>query len=343
MELSKRIKLLGKLGEFLSSDDHTIHKMIRQANLENPWFTEKEILFSLEEAVRSMLDENDLFAWLGKYKGIELSGGKSVGLVLAGNIPMVGLHDVLCVFLTGNHAKIKYSEKDKVLIPFLINKLIEFDKETALYFEEVERLSNINAVIATGSDTSGIYFEKYFGKYPNIIRKHRNSVAVLFGDESDDQLIALGEDVFRYFGLGCRNVSKIYAPTGYDWTRLLKVWERFDDRMEHAKYKHNFDFNYALYLMNEKEFLHNSSIILCPDEQLSSRIGTIHTAFYNTVGDLKTELSNLIDRIQCIVSSKVIRGLDCINPGQAQCPMLGDYADNIDTIEFLLNLRYEEI
>lgn len=338
MKLEDRIALLDKLGGSINLNSNEINECITKANSTNQWFTGEEIRFSLAQAKKTLFNKTHLNNWLSKYSFNNISP-KVVGLVLAGNIPMVGLHDVICVFLAGHRALVKLSDKDNVLIPFLLDKMKSLDAECENYFEITARLNLVDAIIATGSDTSSMYFEKYFGKYPNIIRKHRNSVAILTGNETEDELLALGEDVFRYFGLGCRNVSMIYAPVGYDWKSLLRLWEKFNNRMEHHKYKNNFDFNYALYLMNNKNFLHNGSIILCDDDRLSSRIGTIHTAYYKSQEDLKTILEKNIDTIQCIVGQAPFNDFKHIPFGMAQCPHAGEYADNIDTIEFLLELK----
>lgn len=337
MKLEERIALLDHFGNYIAQEPTELNDIMVKANQANPWFLKEEMRFALKQSMNQLFNKTSLNSWLSKYN-INTNEKKNIGLVLAGNIPMVGLHDVICVFLVGFHSQIKFSEKDNVLIPFIIDKLKEFDPRASDYFTTVDRLSSMDAIIATGSDTSGLYFDKYFGKYPHIIRKHRNSVAILSGEESDTELLALGEDVFRYFGLGCRNVSKIFAPVGYDWSILLAVWEQFHDRMEHQKYKHNFDFNYALYVMNKKAFLHNDSIILCPDEGISSRIGTLRTAHYHQISELVQELNSSRDRIQCLVGNIDIPGFELIAFGQAQCPAPRDYADHIDTIEFLLKL-----
>jgi hypothetical protein len=257
---------------------------------------------------------------------------------MAGNIPLVGFHDWLAVIMTGHTAVIKLSEKDNALFPFLLERLKTIDERTTDWTIQVERLQDFDAVIATGSNNTARYFETYFAKYPHIIRKNRNSVAILTGAESDEDLKRLGIDIFRYFGLGCRNVSKLYIPKNYDLPHLLKVLDIYSDIQNHNKYRNNLDYNRALLLLNQMPHLTNDCIIFQENEALISRIGVIHYEYYDDTETLKEKLSKEKENIQCIVSALPIPPFKTILFGETQSPSLFDYPDEVDCIDFLQNL-----
>jgi hypothetical protein len=305
----------------------------------NKWFTIENSHAAFDALADSFLQEDLLRQWLSAYQIPEVNENpKRVAIVMAGNIPMVGFHDLLCVYLSGHIALLKLSEKDNVLMPFVIALLKEIDPATEAYFEVVERMVNFDAVIATGSDNSSRYFEAYFGKYPHIIRRNRNSVAVLSGQESADELIALGKDVFQYFGLGCRNVAKIYVPEGYDFDPLLTALHEYRELQHHDKYKNNFDYNYTLLILNQIPHRANGCILLTEDKAIASRIASLHYEYYNNTATLEKELSALSDKIQCIVGQEGLMVFPTLPFGQAQCPGLGDYADGVDTMGFLVSM-----
>ena len=255
---------------------------------------------------------------------------------MAGNIPLVGFHDLLCVLITGNKALVKLSSNDQKLIPLLIDFLIDIEpslKDKVIFTKE--KLDHYDAVIATGSNNTARYFEYYFGKKPNIIRKNRNSVAVLSGKESQEELTALGEDIFRYFGLGCRSVSKIYLPKEYNIDTFFKAMFPYNSIINHHKYANNYDYNKAVYLMSEFKILDNGFLILKEEESFGSPIASLFYEYYEDVSTLKEKLKDNKENLQCIVSSGFVE--DEISFGNTQKPMLNDYADGIDTIAFLLN------
>jgi hypothetical protein len=256
---------------------------------------------------------------------------------MAGNIPLVGFHDFLCVLLSGNKVLAKLSSNDKVLLPFLSDYLIKEEPLLAKRIEFTEgKLENFDAVIATGSNNTGRYFEHYFGKRPNIIRKNRSSVAILTGNESQDELEALGEDIFRYYGLGCRNVAKLFVPTGYDFDAFYKAMFTFQDVIHHHKYANNYDYNKAVYLMSDFKILDNGFLVLKEDEGFSSPIAALFYSQYDSQEKLREQLLMQEEQIQCIVSAETQS--NDIAFGETQNPQLGDYADGVDTMEFLLQL-----
>ena len=316
--------------------DNELKAIIEQAGHHNGWFTEDNILFSLGQW-GGLLTEGNLKDWLSNY---DLKGSpdpKTVGIVMAGNIPLVGFHDFLCVLLSGNKALAKLSSNDKLLLPFLSKYLIRQEPSLADRIEFVDgRLENFDAVIATGSNNTSRYFEHYFGKKPNIIRKNRNSVAVLSGNETEDELRALGEDIFRYYGLGYRNVSKIYVPKDYNFEKLFNALFHYKDIIHQHKYANNYDYNKAVYLMSEFKILDNGFLVLKEDNGLSSPISALFYSFYEDETSLKKELEELDEQIQCVVSNGIVENQ--VNFGQTQRPGLNDYADGIDTMEFLLKL-----
>ncbi|PHN06467.1 acyl-CoA reductase [Flavilitoribacter nigricans] len=338
MNLNERLDALVKLGESLRGEDEYREAVIHRTAFNNPWFTKENQRLALEAISTKMLDKEKLDQWLDRYEMHEPENIRSVGMVLAGNIPLVGFHDVLCVFVAGHHAVIKLSDKDPYLLPFLLKRLNEIDERTAAYFRIVEQLKDFDAVIATGSNNSARYFESYFGKYPNIIRKNRNAVAVLNGAEDHDELMALGKDVFRYFGLGCRNVAKLYVPEGYDFDPLLTAFHEYRDIITHSKYKNNFDYNYALFMLNKVPYRANGCIILTENPNLQSHIAGLHYEYYDSEQELVTDLKSREEEIQCVVSKMDLEEVEQFPFGKAQEPELWDYADGVDTMKFLLDL-----
>lgn len=316
--------------------DQNLKEIVARAGHHNGWFTEDSVLFSLRQW-GELLSEQNIKDWLGNYSFQTKSEPKTVGIVMAGNIPLVGFHDFLSVLLSGNKVLVKLSSNDKVLLPYLSNFLIEEEPSLADKIEFVDgKLENFDAVIATGSNNTGRYFEYYFGKKPNIIRKNRNSVAVLTGRESEEELKALGDDIFRYYGLGCRNVSKIYVPKEYDFDGLFNTLFHYKDIINQHKYANNYDYNKAVYLMSEFKILDNGFLILKEDDSLTSPISALFYSYYDDESTLRKKLQEMEEQIQCVVSRDA-KGND-VNFGDTQKPSLNDYADGIDTMEFLLKL-----
>lgn len=263
---------------------------------------------------------------------------KRIGLVLAGNIPLVGWHDVLCTFVAGHKSVIKYSSKDNVSIPALIDRLIAIHPESASYFESVESLKDIDAVIATGGDTAATHFKHYFAKYPHIIRKNRNSVAVLSGEENTQDLMLVISDIMGYFGLGCRSVSKIYLPHGWPLDLLFEASLKHADNIHHSKYKNNYDYNHAMYLLSQQDFVTNDFLIMIEDQALASRIACLHYQRYGDLQEVISDLQRHEDELQCVSSKIKLEGIKTVPLGQCQQPGLEDYADNIDIMHFLTHL-----
>ena len=339
MKLSERITVLEKLGKHLQQKDERLEAIAIRTEYENPWFTKENIEKAIKAISESFLEKDKLDDWTSHYKGFDLADRQTVGLVLAGNIPLVGFHDVLSVFIVGHRAMIKLSEKDQYLLPYLVDLMIGFDERVGEYFEFVSKLKDFDAVIATGSNNSARYFELYFSKYPHIIRRNRNAIAVLSGEESAADFTNLGKDIFQYFGLGCRNVSKIYVPEGYDFNPLLEALHAYKKLAMHSKYKNNFDYNYALFILNKIEYFANGCIMLVENESLQSRIATLHFEYYTDPKDLQNKINQVADSIQCLVAkTDVHTDFKTVHFGKAQAPSLTDYADGVDTVEFLLSL-----
>ncbi len=319
-----------------NNEYNDLNDVIIRAGQQNGWFTKESILFSLEQWSKQLTHEN-LTKWLSKYKQNRTSEPKTIGVIMAGNIPLVGFHDFLCVLLTGNKVLAKLSSNDTVLLPYLANYLIEQEPSLVdkIVFTE-GKFENYDAVIATGSNNTGRYFEYYFGRKPSIIRKNRNAVAVLTGKETKNQLRELGEDIFKYFGLGCRNVSKIYVPKAYNFDEFFKAIFDFQEIIYHHKYANNYDYNKAVYLMSEFKILDNGFLILKEDTSLSSPIASLFYEYYDSLPRLREQTNIQKEEIQCIVSEGLFSNE--IHFGETQKPRLNDYADGIDTIDFLLQL-----
>ena len=312
-----------------------LEKTLIESHSYNSWFTIDNLKLSLKNWSNS-LQENIISDWLSKYN-IEDKSSKKIAIIMAGNIPAVGFHDLLCSLLLNFDCIVKLSSEDKLLIPFIV-KFLESRNEklkNKVTFES-EKLKDFDGVIATGNNNSHRYFDYYFSKYPNLLRKTRHSIAVLDGKESDNDLSDLSNDIFNYFGLGCRSVSKVFIPYGYDLDLLFNAFFRHKEVVNHNKYVNNFDYNKAVYLMSKEKFIENGFIILKEESKLGSPIGCLFYEFYNDKKEITKLINNNSDSIQCVVSN--INFNTNIKFGQTQCPNINDYADNNDTIKFLLKI-----
>lgn len=340
MKRKERLDLLAELGHYLREEpDADLQQTIQRAHVDNPWFTEESIRHALHAIANAFLDREKLESWISGYAFPDIPHPeKVVGLVMAGNLPLVGFQDWLGVFVSGQRAQVKLSEKDRHLLPFLVKQLGDWNFESWEYTEFLansETLKNFDAVIATGSNNTARYFETYFAKYQHIIRRNRNGVAVLNGHESEDELHALGRDIFTYFGLGCRNVSKLYLLPGYDFERLLEALHAYRDIINHNKYKNNFDYNLTLLILNNTPYKNNGCLLLKEDSSLQARIASVHYEFYNGSDQLNAELNRRRDEIQCVVGNIELADWRILPFGQSQEPGLTDYPDGVDIMAFL--------
>lgn len=378
MDLQQRINAFVQLGKFLSQFDRKspgqksdvlyndlffdgMSHQIKLASQVNGWFTRDNILFAIEGWAK-LLTKERLEEWLKGYAfakngqsaqqngKLKQNSVETIAVIMAGNIPLVGFHDFLCVLITGKAFVGKQSSNDKHLLPFLAKYIeyVEPEFKGTIKFTE-DKLPEHTAVIATGSDNTARYFEYYFGKKPHIIRKNRNSVAILTGKETEEELTALGEDIFRYYGLGCRNVSKLLVPEGYSFDAFFKAMYVWKDIIQQAKYANNYDYNKAVYLMSLFDLLENGFLMLKEDASYGSPIATLFYEHYSSEKVLLDKIIQDKDKIQCIVSTETIRTTfresvpkELVHKqvafGSAQKPGLDDYADGVDTIAFLLNL-----
>jgi hypothetical protein len=319
--------------------DNFLRNVLHQAEVENAWFTETNVVYVLEN-IAADLEKTNLEQWLSNYPGIEnIKGGKKVGIIMAGNIPLVSWRDMLGVLITGNHIIGKLSAKDKILVRFITDHIMKINPEfSQLIGIEEGGLKNFDAVIATGSNNSARYFDYYFGKYPGIIRKNKNSVAVISEDEKEENLKLLADDVFLFFGLGCRNVSKIYVPRDFDFAMLFKAFEKYSHLINHNKYSNNYIYNRAIYLVNKLAYLDNGFLLLKEDEAISSPVGVLYYEHYNDFEDMEEKIFINRNSIQCIVS-EYEHVNKTIKFGRSQKPELCDYSDNVDILRFLINLH----
>ena len=349
-----KIKCFIELGKFLSqfSENETskndtvlnnnlffddFNSLIHLSQSHNGWFTAEQIYFAIKSWSEALKEEN-LTKWISKYSfNTNDKNLKTVGLILAGNIPLVGFHDFLSVILSGNSVLVKTSSNDQKLLPFLAKYLISVDKRIEEFITFTDgKLENYDAIIATGSNNTARYFEYYFKDKPSLIRKNRNSVAILNGLETKEQLKQLGEDIFRYFGLGCRNVSKLFVPKEYKFDAFFEAIFSYQDVIYYEKYANNYDYNKAVFLMSNFKLLDNGFLTIKEDGSYSSPISSVFYEFYDDLEELKTKLKNEEDQIQCIVSNNLIE--NSIAFGQTQKPNLWDYADNVDTLAFLIKI-----
>lgn len=353
MIINNKIQSFIELGHFLrqfnldndKKDPNVLHNdeffdafvtLIHRAQSLNGWFTPEQVYFAIQSWADA-LSEKNITTWLANYELNSQKNSKTVALVLAGNIPLVGFHDFLSVLVTGHKALIKLSSNDQNLLPFLASYLIKINPDLNNYIEFTQtKLENFDAVIATGSNNTARYFDYYFSKVPNIIRKNRNSVAILDGTETKEDLIALGEDIFRYYGLGCRNVSKLFVPQNYDFKLFFEAMYEYKDVIYYEKYANNYDYNKAVFLMSMFNILDNEFMTLKEDEGYSSPISSVFYEYYSNLDAVLGRLFTDNEKIQCIVSKNIQK--NHISFGKTQKPNLWDYADNADTIEFLLKI-----
>lgn len=339
MILKERILTFSTLGEFILNEDNKeqLREWTYRAKNENAWFTEDNILLSLDNIAKYYLDNQSLTEWANKYNLSDDCPQKKIGIVAAGNIPAVGFHDLLTAVISGNIAFIKLSSSDSVLMKFLINKLIDINPEISQFIQITDKLNDADAFIATGSDNSAKYFEYYFSKKPHIIRRNRTSVAILNGKENKIELGNLGNDILQYFGLGCRNVSKIYVPKGYTFDKFFESIDYWSTVLLHHKYNNNYDYNKSIYLVNGVKFFDNGFFMLKPDDALVSPISTCFYQEYDNQEHLDSLIALNSEKIQCIVSSNGWYK-NSFDFGLGQSPALTDYADGIDVMNFLIEL-----
>ncbi|AVM55023.1 acyl-CoA reductase [Capnocytophaga sp. oral taxon 864] len=331
----QNINNLVRLGELLSKTEQ-FNDIFDKAEQQNSWFTRANVIFAFKSWSEA-LSENNVQQWLSQYQLPQTTSPKKILIIMAGNLPLVGFHDLLCVLVAGHKAIVKLSSDDGVLLPYLIKQMKAFAPEwaEAVAFTD-DKVTEYDAVIATGSDNTARYFEYYFGKKPHIIRKNRHSVAVLTGEETPEELQDLGKDIFLYYGLGCRSVSKLFVPQGYDFDLLFQAIYPYKDIIEEQKYANNYDYNKAVYLMSLYRLLENGFLLLKEDEHYGSPIATLFYEYYTNKEALKKKLATDREKIQCVVGHNFIDGE--IPFGQTQTPKLWDYADGVNTLTFLLNL-----
>ena len=343
MNINEKIEIISDIGEFLKNyldekydnkkDDNLIEfeKVIKKAQSNNSWFTDENIKINLTYWSKKLIKTN-LNQWLSKYN-LKDTSRKNIAIIMAGNIPLVGFHDFICVFLAGHNSIIKLSSNDKYLIPFLLN-LVKFPSDRVVYLDGM--LKDYDAVIATGSDNTSRYFEYYFKNKQSIIRKNRNSIAILDGNETDEDLKSLSHDILTYFGLGCRSVSKLYVPKGYNFDSFFNSIFGYKDLINNHKYANNYDYNKAIYLMSEYKFLDNGFFMIKEGKEMHSPISTINYEYYDNISHLNEKIKQQEENIQCVVSNIKFEGR--IDFGETQNPSLNQYADNIDVMNFLLTI-----
>ncbi|HRH03339.1 MAG TPA: acyl-CoA reductase [Bacteroidia bacterium] len=357
MKLNQRVAAFAKLGIYLhqlasneknDTDFRELNELyysqaqqlFASVKLQNGWFTETNVRNSIL-AIAEMLQEKHLVKWVSNYPLSESSPSKRIGIVMAGNIPLVGFHDFLSVVISGNCAVMKLSSDDALLLPLVVKILSSIEPGFMSQVDfSVGGLKNIDAVIATGSGNTARYFEYYFSKMPSLIRKNRNSLAVLDGNEKPEELTKLGDDIFSYFGLGCRNVSKLFIPQGYDLDRFFKAIYSYSELINHNKYANNFDYNRAVYLMGkDKEgLLENGFLFLVKSNEYASPVAVLFYEYYDSAEQLNRQFETDREKIQCIVSNSALIK-NCIPLGSSQRPQLWEYADNVDTLQFLVTLK----
>lgn len=334
MNLTERIEWAVQLGEYMRSVDPAWQEATTKASTSNPWFTPAFIQFSIERITESFLSRDLITQW-AKQASLpsEQPAPMTIGLVMASNLPLVGFHDWLCTFIAGHHALIKLSAQDSILFEQLRTRLLEWEPRLAPYIQVSERLNGAQAYIATGSDNTSRYFEYYFGNYPHIIRKNRTSVARLTGNETAEDLKRLSEDMYLYFGRGCRNVTHLLVPRGYDFQPLLEAGSQFQHLADHHKYKNNYDYQLAICILNKEYYMTNGIALFVERPSLYAPIGMVHYTQYDQWIESDNWLAGQTDKIQCLVGSKGVPF------GTTQYPSLSEYADGVNTLDFLQTIQ----
>ena len=313
------------------TNDEEWQNIKTKASFHNGWFINEFIDLAVTNICSEFLEKEKLENWAAHYHLDDNVGGRNIGIVMAGNIPLVGFHDFLCVFISGHRQTIKLSSKDDILLKHLVDKLLTWEPGLQKYIRFAELLKGCDAYIATGSNNSARYFQQYFSKYPNIIRRNRTAVAILSGNETPSDLELLADDVHQYFGLGCRNATRLFVPTGYDFVPLLRAFDKYKYFEDHHKYKNNYDYQLSIALLNNIFYMTNGSILLLENDAIFSAISQLNYSFYEDEKMVVNMLNNN-DDVQCIC------GPYGIAFGQAQNPSLMEYADGVDTMQFLLTL-----
>ena len=340
MNLQTRINTLVELNNVLENKQTEFQQIKQEAYYHNKWFVLDNVNKAIESIQSTFLDRSKLINWTSNYNISDKNTQKSIGIIMAGNIPLVGFHDMISVFLSGHSAKIKLSSKDDILMKFIIDQLFLIEPEIQNLIQIEERIKDINAVIATGSNNSFKYFEYYFGKKPNLLRKNRNGTAILTGDESDKDLQELAKDIFDYFGLGCRNISKIYVPDNYDFPKSLKIFDENQDLKQHNKYMNNYDYNLAIAMLNKDKIYQGEVVFLKEDISYLSRIANVHYEYYSSLEEIKKRIQNDSELIQVATTKtgKLLNFEREVAFGKTQTPALNDYSDGVDVMKFLIEL-----
>jgi hypothetical protein len=336
-DMKTKTENLAELGRQLKTSAELEEKLL-MAERRNPWFVQAFTHHAFDAIADKFLNQQKLDSWLLNYQVKELR--KTIALIFAGNLPLVGFHDFLCCYVTGAKMKIKLSSKDDELFPFVIKRLSQIDPEVKDRIEIADTLKDFDAVIATGSNNTNRYFEYYFRNYPRLLRKNRNSVAILSGEETKEDLEKLADDIFLYFGFGCRNVSKLYVPVGYDLTQLFPAFEKnYKWLHSHNKYMNNYDYNRTLLMLNKTLHLANEFVMLVENTSIPSSIATLNYETWHDEEVLATHLKHNADKLQCIVAREPAQWTFAPQPfGSTQQPELNEYADGVDTMEFLFSL-----
>jgi hypothetical protein len=334
LKLQERLSILSQLGEYLTANEAEWQQAKQKSTLNNAWFVPQFIDLAANTISRYFLQIEDLEAWAAAYKIPEKTENQvTVGLTMAGNIPLVGFHDWLTLFVSGQKQLVKPSAKDAVLLKHLIEKMEQWNPAIRDYMRIEERLNGCDAYIATGSNNSSRYFEYYFGRFPHIIRKNRTSAAILTGNETNEELQKLADDILLYFGLGCRNVSKIYVPKGYNFEKFLEAFSHFSWMKDHDKYRNNYDYQLSMLILNNHYYMSNEVLLMVEKEQLFSPISQLHYVFYDEFPKAEDLLQSMGNELQCLC------GEGGYSFGKAQQPLLTDYADGVDTMAFCLQLK----
>ncbi len=328
-ETRKKIELLHQVGSWLNAHDEEWQRIKFKAIGKNAWFTEEHIDYAVKSICNEFLEKEKLTNWVKNYS--TTTSPKTIGIVMAGNIPLVGFHDFLCLFLSGHKARIKLSSKDEELMKGIFNYMCDLYPAAKDQVVFDERIAGCDAYIATGSNNTSRYFEQYFGNVPNIIRKNRTSVALLTGNESENDLEALADDIYMFYGLGCRNVTQVLVPKKYNFEPLVNACKRHNHYADLNKYKNNYDYHLALYLLNRVPYMSNDSLLLVENDMPFSAVSVLHYKYYEN-------LEKEIERLKTDENIQAIVGSDFIPFGKSQSPQLNSYADGVDTMAFLSSL-----
>lgn len=308
-------------------------EVIEAALNDNSWFTEETINSAIQAICDTMLNKTELERWSSKYS---FTKSYNIGVIAAGNIPLVGFYDILAVIVSKSTCYYKPSSKDSALINWIVSEVKKLDNDFKIY--ELTDNSPLDAIIATGSDNTNRYFKSKYGDLKALYRGTRTSVAIITNQTTDKEIEALHGDIFTYWGLGCRNVSHLYVENGFDLNRITLCFSR--KKITFKKYINNYLFTRAEKVINKEKFIDGGYYIIKENDAKTSALSEITYSFFDSIKDVECDLQINDSKIQCVVNNNVVNHKRGVQFGKAQMPELEDAPNSQDVLKFISNSCY---